>query len=136
MTHIKHFESIEELPAYRWHDLNLALMIEAGAGNGIDGLENLLITAFRHNEAKEHDKASVCIVNAIQNIALAKAKQSMIPQAFAATVKEVAGKDVSGMQTEDVRAMLDRKTPIAKLFAFVEQKKNSLTRNLRSFFLK
>lgn len=134
MGRTEHYESIEELPAFRWHELNLALLIEAGAGGGIDGLKNLLVMAFRHNEAKEHDKANACIVNALQNVTMAEQMQSMIPEAFGATLKVYRGKDVSGMTAEQVAKLIDKKTPLQRLWETVRKKKAPTTPNLKPSF--
>lgn len=137
MAHVKHFASIENIPAHRWHDLNLALMIEAGAGGGIEGLKQLLITAFQHNSAKEHEKANTMLANAIQNIALAENRQSMIPMAFASTICMVGNRDVSMLATEGVLELIETKQ--SRLFVLLE-KVNALKKkwmlSLRYFFLK
>lgn len=138
MAHSKQtefFTSIEDLPIARWQDFNLALLLEVGAGDGIEGLESQLATAYRHLAKKDHEKAGAIIANCLQNIAFAKEKIVPVTVAWAATVKSIDGVDVSNLSAEQVAAKLDfSQKRLIDLKEFCERFKKKCFGELEAFF--
>lgn len=138
MAHSKQtelFAGIEDMPIARWQDFNLALLLESGAGEGIEGLESQLATAYRHIANKEQEKASVIIANCLQNIAFAKEKVVPLTFAYAAMVRSIDGVDVSHLSAEQVHARLDLSNQkVSYLKQIVEAFRKKCLGELEAFF--
>lgn len=104
---IQYYQGSQDLPAHRYFDLNLALLMEASAGGGIDGILQSLQAAIAHNNAKEPDKANTILSNTIFNIAAMQERQSHVAVAHAATVREYQGRDVSRLSAEEVAKLME-----------------------------
>lgn len=103
---IDYFIGAEDTPAHRYFDFQLAVIMEASAGGGIEGFLQQISLAVSHQQAKEYDKVTTILGNMMFSIGSAIERQNHIELAHAAMVRQVDEKDVSRLTAEQVLSML------------------------------
>lgn len=131
------WDSIDELPFYRFQEYNRAVMLDSGLGSDIPAIDRHLNQARRYNANKDTANTEQTLLNMRQAIAFVLDKSSPEGQAFVALIARMNGKPVEDLSPEAAKKILGelsrRGLTIGKLRGFLEYVKKNWTPNWKPF---
>lgn len=135
---IEYYDSIEELPAWRFQKMNKALLVDAGVGADLQAIDTKIARITMHLKAGRQKEAEVELLNMRQAFSLILSEISPKHLAFAALVMSINGKPCEGRTDEDLQAVAHRlkegkQSQIERLLGDTAKK---LEAELKAFFPK
>lgn len=132
------YDSIDELPYWRFQEYNRAAMLDAEIGSDITAIDRHINQARRYNAAGDVENTEKTLLNLRQALAFAGAGTSPESRAFVALIARINGEVVDSLtdnQVERIMATLSRKgLTVGKLRGILEQVKKKLDAQMETFF--
>lgn len=132
------YDSIDELPYWRFQEYNRAAMLDAEIGSDITAIDRHINQARRYNAAGDVENTEKTLLNLRQALAFAGAGTSPESRAFVALIARINGEVVDSLtdnQVERIMATLSRKgLTVGKLRGILEQVKKNWMLKWKPFF--
>lgn len=133
------YDSIDELPFYRFQEYNRAVMIDSGIGTGMEAADRHIEQALRFNALGKKEETQQAIMNLRQNLVFSLEKTSPEGRSFFVLISKINGKPLEDLSDENaakVLQSLSRKgLTIGKLRGFLNHVKKNWMPNWKSFSL-
>jgi hypothetical protein len=138
-NYLEIYDSIDELPFFRFQEFNRALLIDTGIGSDFAAFDRHIEQARRYIAAGKQEQADQALLNLRQAISFGLERISPESQAFACLIHKMNGQEISSLSAESAaRAVLGlskKGLTVGKLRGLLERiKKKSMT-SLRRFSL-
>jgi len=132
------YDSIDELPFWRFQEYNRAVMIDAGIGSDMEAIDRHISQARRYNATGDKENAEKALLNLRQALAFVHAGQSPESRAFVALIRRMDGNEVNDLSQENaeriIRQLSRRGLTVGKVRAAMAHVKKKWAKNWKRFF--
>lgn len=136
--YLEMYDSIDELPFWRFQEYNRAVMIDSGLGSDIAAIDRHINMARRYNAAGEKEHAEQALLNLRQAIAFVLDRESPEARAFVVLIHRMDGNEVTDLSEGNVKRIIielsRRGLTAGKLRGFLAHVKKNWTPNWKRFF--